>query len=67
MVGILGLIEMIHIGMRCIYELDLFDENNNVVGPSMERDMEEGDEVCGEGSEESEEDVDEVSEHEEIG
>jgi hypothetical protein len=32
----------------------LFDENNDVAGPSVEEDMEKGDEVCGEGSEESE-------------
>jgi hypothetical protein len=37
-----------------LYEPDLFDENNDVAGPSVEEDMEKGDEVCGEGSEESE-------------
>jgi hypothetical protein len=50
-----------------VYEPNLFDEHNDVAGPSMEGDMEEGDEECQEGSEESEEDVDEVSEHEVIG
>jgi hypothetical protein len=37
-----------------VYESNLFDENNDVAGPFMEEDMEEGDEVRQEGSEESE-------------